>query len=378
MNPLRRHLGALISGLRDWATGRRGHWRQIVLVLVVVAVLLRIAAPIILVRITNAALADGDKVRGSISDVSLGLLTGDYTVYGLELRIRRDGGTWVPLLDVDKIRCDIEWLPLLRGELMGVGTITRPILHVLAPLGDHTSLPETPQEIQPLPDQRVPSAPWQEPVRTVIRMRLTSLNLADGEIRYTDERRGFTAAITNIAAQVDDLIIPEPALTHRCPCRLTATTPGNGMLRIDGDVDVLARAPIFVARAQLEHVDLVTLNPLAAKAGNLTFNSGTFSGYTEMVADGRSLGGYLKVLFHDLDIRSFGDAAEGTMTAAFWAMAIEIAEEVLENTEENQHAARIPMKGPLPNPGADVWTALGTALGNAFIRALAPGFERPL
>ena len=211
----------------------------------------------------------------------------------------------------------------------------------------------------------------------MIRARLTSVNIVDGALRYTDERHEFTTAITAIAAQVDDLIIPKPALTHRCPCRLTAHTPGNGLLQIDGEVDIVARAPIFLAHAQLEHVDLVALNPIITKFDNLKFAAGTFSGYAEVVADGRNLGGYLKVLFHDLDLRTFRDAGDGKGTASFWAVVIAIAEDLLENTEKHQHAARIPLKGPLPNPNTDVWTALATALSNAFVRALAPGFERP-
>lgn len=375
MSTPRQRLHQVTGVLRDWLAGRRGRGRQVLLWILIVAVMLRLSAPLILTRITNAALADGEQVRGSITGVSLGLLTGDYTVHGLELRIRRDGGTWVPLLNIADVRCDLAWLPLLRGELIGHGTVDKPVLHVFASLADPTKVPVTPQDERPT-DAPLPTPPWQEPIRTVIRARLTSVTIADGEIRYTDERRGLTASITGITARIEELIIPQPALTHRCPCHLTAKTPGNGLLRVDGEVDILAQAPTFLARAQLEHVDLVTLNPLTTRIDNLTFNSGTFSGYAELVADGRRLGGYLKVLFHDLDIRSFSDAGEGEGTGLFWSLVIEIAEEILENTDEHQHAARIPLSGPLPDPDTDVWTALGTALRNAFVRALAPGFEK--
>lgn len=375
MSTLRQRLHATAGGLRDWLTGRRGRGRQVLVWILIIAVVLRVSAPMILTRITNSAMADGEKVRGSITGVSLGLLTGDYTVHGLELRIRRDGGTWVPLLDIADIRCDLEWLPLLRGELIGHGTVNKPVLHVFASLGDPTAVPTTPED-KLLTDDRLPTPPWQEPIRTVIHARLTSVTIADGEIRYTDERRGITTSITEVAARIDELIIPQPALTHRCPCHLTAKTPGNGMLRVDGEVDILSPAPTFLARARLEHVDLVSLNPITARIDNLTFHSGTFSGYAEVVADGRRLGGYLKVLFHDLDIRSFGDAGDGKGTGIFWSLVLEIAEELLENTQEHQHAARIPLSGPLQDPDSDVWTALGTALRNAFVRALAPGFEK--
>ena len=58
-----------------------------------------------------------------------------------------------------------------------------------------------------------------------------------------------------------------------------------------------------------------------------------------------------------------------------WTVVIAVAENILENTEKHQHAARIPLMGPLKDPDTDVWTAIGTALANAFIQALAPGFE---
>lgn len=375
MSTPRRLFHQVADRLRDLLAGRRGRGRQVLMWMLVVVVMLRLSAPMILTHITNAALADGEKVRGSITGVSLGLLTGDYTVHGLELRIRRDGGTWAPLLKIANVRCDLEWLPLLRGELIGHGTVNQPVLQVFASLGDSVEVPTAPED-KPLTNDRLPTPPWQEPIRTVIRARLTSVTIIDGEVRYTDERRGFTTSISDVSARIDELIIPQPSLTHRCPYQLTAQTPGNGRLRVDGEVDILAPTPVFLARAQLEHVDLVTLNPLTAEYDNLTFHSGTFSGYAEVVADGRRLGGYLKVLFHDLDIRSFGDAGDGQGTALFWSLVSEIAEDLLENTEENQHAARIPLSGPLADPDADVWTTLATALRNAFIRALAPGFEK--
>ena len=120
----------------------------------------------------------------------------------------------------------------------------------------------------------------------------------------------------------------------------------------------------------------MALNPITARIENLTFNSDSFSGYAEMIADGRNIGGYLKVLFHDLDIRSFGDANDSSMATAIWGVVIKIAKNVLENTEERQHGARIPLKGFFPNPHADVWTTLGTALENAYVHALAGVLER--
>lgn len=336
--------------------------------------LLRLLAPWILSLIANRALADGDEVRGSISGLSLNLLACDYTIHDLELRMRRDDARWQPLLEIDHINCDLAWGPLLRGALAGHISVHQPLLHVFA---------EEPPTLKELPvpgTRRMPdrpaAPPWQDAIRTVVRVRLTALDIVDGRILYHDERRQIETRIDHIDARIEDLTIPEPALTHRCPFTLTARTPGQGRLNVEGEADVLAKSPTFLVRAQLEDIDLPGLNPLTRHVGNLIFADGTFQGYAELVADGRRIGGYLKVLFHELEIDAFGTSAPGGGTSFFWGVLVEVAEEILENTELHQHAARIPLSGDLGDPDADVWTAIGTALKNAFVSALSPGFER--
>lgn len=366
--------------LRRWTTlvvdgfaGRRGRVWQVALWFVAVLIGMRVCAPFVLTGFANRALADGEEVRGSITGLSLSLVTCNYTVHGLQLRVRRADGRWRPLLAAERIVCELRWLPLLRGELSGRITVERPVLEVFA------ETPPTVQEI-PIPLARPAphhpaTPPWQDAVRTVVRLHLSEVSITDGVLRYHDERRELTASIDRIEAQVRDLTVPEPALAHRSAFALVARTPGDGTLRLDGEVDILARRPTFLVRAELAHVELPRLNPLTRSYDNLTFSSGTFHGYAELVADGRKIGGYLKVLFHHLDIHSIGSSDPGSGTVSFWGLVVEAAEEVLENTDHHQHAARIPLRGPLDDPDTDVWTALGTALRNAFVRALAPGFE---
>lgn len=359
--------------LAAWATGRRGRWRQVVLWTIVVLVLLRVLAPWVLTLIANRALANGDEIRGSISGLTLHLLTCDYTVHGLELRERRDDERWHPLLEIDHIHSDLAWGPLLRGALMGHVTVHRPVLHMVgekAPSVDAIPVPPT----RPVGDR--PAAPaWQDALRTVVRVRLTAIDIVDGQIRYHDPRHQLETAIEHITARIEELVIPEPALTHRCPFHLSARTPGHGTLVVDGDADILAKAPTFLVRARLEGVDLPALNPLTRHFSNLTFDDGSFEGYTELVADGRRVGGYLKVLFRQLEIGSFGDSDPEASVGIFWGAVVKLAEDILENEELKQHAARIPLSGELDEPEVDVWTAIGTALRNAFIRGLTPGFE---
>ena len=99
------YLHALAGGLRDWLTGRRGRGRQVLVWTLILAVVLRLSAPLILTRITNAALADGEKVRGSITGVSLGDNSGGagsenvslaFAKVDLEYRPQNPNGTLEP------------------------------------------------------------------------------------------------------------------------------------------------------------------------------------------------------------------------------------------------------------------------------------------
>jgi hypothetical protein len=373
-NPALRALHAL----RDWALGRRGRVRQVLLWLVVLLVVARILAPYVLTMLANSALAAPGPVRGSIAGISLSLLSGGYSVHGLHLETQPPGkATWAPLLDIPAIHCSFDIAPALAGNLVGQVRIVEPVLRTTAAAEGPSSAEEEVEPDQPrVTDARGPTRePWQERVRSIIRLHLTQVEIVDGKVIHSDEARGITAALEDIDCVVDDLIVEPGSEAHRATYRLTGRTPGHGQLLIEGDADPLAPAPTFLARARLEDVRLPELNDLTRSFDNLTFGNGTFSGYAEIVADGRKVGGYLKVLFRELDIASFRDAKSGDGTTSFWKVAINAAEEVLENEDQKQHGARIPVSGSLEDPGVSVWATIGSTLHNAFVRALIPGFE---
>jgi hypothetical protein len=184
------------------------------------------------------------------------------------------------------------------------------------------------------------------------------------------------AQLTEINATVTSLIIPENSTAHRPPIHLRARTPGHGYLTIDGEVDVVASRPVFHLQAQLEDVLLVELNPLLTNFTQIAFAEGRFSGYADVIADGRQVGGYVKVLFKDLELDTFRDETGENRLGVFWQLVTKTAELILENEEEHQHAARLPLSGPLPEPNVDVWSTVGSALANAFINPIAPGFTK--
>jgi hypothetical protein len=372
-----------IAAVGQWlwriASGGRGRWRQILAWFLAVIIAARIAAPYVLTAVANHMLQRPGDIRGSINGISLSLLTGGYAIHGLHLyAIDHASGQWQPLLVIDDIDCTTEWSALLHGELAGHIALIRPVLTVEvhspapAPAAPAAPVPTVPQSAL-LPNgvhER-----WQDRLGRLIRLDIDRLGVVDGQLWYRDPAHDLTAALTHISGKVTGLVVMPGAENRRATYDFTADTPGRGQLMVEGDLDPVAVHPTFIAKARLEHVHLPDINPITARFDHLTFAAGRFSGYAEMVADGRRITGYTKVLFRDLDVATYRDLHRSAVARVFWRLVVKAGEEIFENSDSHQQGARFVIAGRVDDPAVGVWDIVGSALRNAFVRPLVPGFS---
>ncbi len=151
--------------------------------------------------------------------------------------------------------------------------------------------------------------------------------------------------------------------------------PGAGALNVAGEARPDATPPQLDLEASLEHLDLSALSPITEHYDGLRFDAGTFAGYLEYHLDGTRSDGSFKPIFRHLAVSSYAAKKGPTATKLFWSVVVPVAEWVLKNGEKDQQAAIVPIAGKVNDPHSDMWTVITTALGNAFIRALAPGFD---
>jgi hypothetical protein len=357
------------SGPRRWGhaalamlRGRHGWLRATLLWLLLIALALRIAAPFVVTALINRLLTRPGAVQGHIDGVSLGLLTGAYSVEGLHLTVPHDVAPHerLPLLDLPRLRCQLYLGVLLQGRLEGSLALDQPTLHVQVAPSDDTKREWS------LDD-------WRRTVASLVRFRIAEATLTDGTVAYHDRLRRIEARLSSIQGGISDLIVPAGS-KRPARFRFNGVTPGSGELRIAGTALADADTPQAEVGAALEHVRLPELNPLLESYHRLAFADGVLSAYAELALAGAQIGGYVKPIFHHLQVRSFEPGKEG-LTEVFWSALVPVSEYILRNVPADQHAARIPINGQVKRPEAGLWPALTSALGNAFGSALVPGFD---
>src|SRR5690606_23169465 len=110
---------------------KRLHGRALTWILVTLAVLAvlliaaRVAAPTLITRYANGALADLGEYRGHIDGVELSLLRGALRARGITIE-KKDSPIEVPLAAVPAAEMTIQWSAILAGELVGEVAVDSP------------------------------------------------------------------------------------------------------------------------------------------------------------------------------------------------------------------------------------------------------------
>jgi Domain of Unknown Function (DUF748) len=366
-SPARMH-DRLVAGCRwvlhAWWTSHRLAFR-VMAVLLLVLFLLRLALPYALTALINHQLSRPGLVQGHVDDLSISLWRGRYAISGLHLTsLEADGVHRGPLLEVAMISCVVHVTRLFAGRYEGSLTLSQPELHLGPPAKEAAKQAGTPSA----------EAEWQSIIRSLVHFRIAAVAVEGGRIDYDDPKRDVHAAIGTIAGHVDDLIADAGA-EHPTTFKFHGITPGQGALEIIGEARPDALPPQLEMEASLEHLDLTALSPITENYDGLHFESGVFSGYLEYHLDGTRIEGSFKPIFQHLAVSSYASKKGPLATKLFWSVVVPVAEFVLKNGEKDQQAAIVPISGQVTDPHSDTWTVIGTALRNAFIRALAPGFD---
>jgi hypothetical protein len=116
------------------------------------------------------------------------------------------------------------------------------------------------------------------------------------------------------------------------------------------------------------------LNAFLAKYGSVYAKSGELAFYTEMVSAKGDFNGYVKPFFQNLQFEPMPKDRNGL--GELWANLVNGVKDLLEN-KDNAVATKIPVSGHYNNPDIDFWSAAFGLIRNAYLQALAQGFDHP-
>jgi Domain of Unknown Function (DUF748) len=158
--------------------------------------------------------------------------------------------------------------------------------------------------------------------------------------------------------------------------RLTGFFMNSGKTVMNVTARPNKKGPNIDLRIAIEDTDMRLMNDLFRSYGNFDVVAGRFSFFSEISVRDGDMNGYVKPLFHEMDVYDqrqdkeknvFRKLYEGAMGGLSW---------LFQNTPRDEVATTIQVSGKLSNPETSTWDTIIGLVQNAFLKAILPGFER--
>jgi hypothetical protein len=270
----------------------------------------------------------------------------------------------VPFFTCPIVHVAMQWEEIFHGTLRSSISLVQPVVNFV-----QGPTPETSQTfLEP---------EWVTAVKKLVPLRINRFTITQGDIHFYDFHADpeIDLEMDRIELSLDNLTNSNHS-TSLMPstCVLTGRPFKVGKLTANLALNVDLKQPTFAEKVSLEDIPAPALNAFLAKYGSVYAKSGELAFYTEMVSAKGDFNGYVKPFFQNLQFEPVPKDRHGL--AAIWASLANGMKDLLEN-QDNNVATKIPVTGHYTDPNIDFWSAAFGLIKNAYLQALAQGFDRP-
>jgi uncharacterized protein YhdP len=333
----------------------------VVIVLVVVA--LRLAAPSVVTSYVNRQLADMGDYRGSVAEVDLALLAGGYTLHELRI-VKVSGEQESPFADVPQMDLSLRWRALLKGRAVGEVLMHAPVVNFVQAEDDADK-------------QFGTGVNWPQEVRDLFPFQLDLVRAVDGRLTFRAPGIAAEESLTaeNVTLELRNLTnVQELGTASFAAVDLNGRVMGNAPLMLVGEIAPNEALPTFDVDLALENAKLVDVNPWLREFLKADAHAGVFSLYAELAAAEGRFEGYVRPILENPEFFSIDEDTDGPFKKA-WEAIVGFGAKLFENRKADQVATQIPLSGELENPDAGLLPALVNLGRNAFVAAFAHSLE---
>jgi hypothetical protein len=368
-------------------------WLLIILVVVLIAV--RLAAPTLIKNKVNAQLKTLPEYTGHVEDVDLALWRGAFGLQDLSLK-HKDETT---ALTIKNFETRVHWMPLFKKMVVADVKVESPRIRMLVekPVKAAKETTEKAKDVQKDVEAKTGKT-LPDLLATIFPFRIDRLQVTDGSLRLREKGQDIDKEIAKDKARdedskegdqkdpglefrVTDFNVDVQNLTNttkdkKSPMakgKVSAKIMDKGSMLMNLQVNPLTKHPTFNFDFQVNKFNLKDINPLLRWQAGVDVEKGTFEMFAEAAAADGGFEGYVKPFIEDLDvvnlkkdknpIKVVKEAVVGAVAAVF-------------QNEKEQVATRIPFKGRFDSPDVGIWSAIIEVLRNAFIQALIPSLDQ--
>jgi Domain of Unknown Function (DUF748) len=136
------------------------------------------------------------------------------------------------------------------------------------------------------------------------------------------------------------------------------------------------KGPDFNLTLGIENTDMRKMNDLFRAYGKFDVVAGVFSFYTEIKVRQGKIDGYVKPLFHDMDVYDGRQDREKNVFRKLYEGLVGGVSSLLKNRPREEVAIQTSISGDIESPQTSTGETVLRLIQNAFFKAILPGFEK--
>lgn len=204
--------------------------------------------------------------------------------------------------------------------------------------------------------------------------RVDKLHIADSTVGYVDrsEDPGYRVFLEKSDLAIEN--VSNQAADGPASLKLTGQFMGSGPSVVQASLGPATPSRDFDVGVTIERTQLSSMNNLLRTFGNFDVVAGQFSFYSQIGVKNGEISGYLKPIFTDVQVYSQQQDAEKPLLHQMYERLVGGTQTVLKNPS-GEVATRVEISGRAADPKTSTWEVVVGLVRNAFIKAVAHGFE---
>jgi len=205
-------------------------------------------------------------------------------------------------------------------------------------------------------------------------VRIDELHIADSTVGYVDHAAdpGY-----RVFVEKSDVTIKNVSNHHAdgpASVALTGLFMGSGDSAVQAIVTPATPSPDVDLWVTIEGTQLRAMNTLLRSFGNFDVVGGRFTFYSQIAIKHGEISGYLKPIFTDMQVYSQQQDAGKPLLHRMYEGLVGGVQTVLQNGR-GEVATTVEISGRASDPNTSTWTLVIGLMRNAFVKAIAHGFE---
>lgn len=207
-------------------------------------------------------------------------------------------------------------------------------------------------------------------------LNIDRVRIANSEFGYADRStaHSYRLFVDRTSVQVDGM--SNHFAAGPAKVRMAGRFMGAGRLEATAAFKPGKDAADLDLMLQIDDTPLPALNDVFRSYGKFDVAAGDFALYSQVQVHGGVVDGYVKPLFHNVEVYDSAQDAHKNVFRKVYESAVDAATKILSNQKRKQVATTVTLHGPIDNPKASTWEVIGKLIENAFFKAILPGFDQ--